>query len=251
MPTNGSGLGHANRLTADALAELLHKIYLDPRWGPEMLQSLSVGGVDGTTRNRFRGSPAAERVRAKTGTLSGKSCLSGYVGDGHEVLVFSIFVDGIRNRRFTTMAVRAAQVSAVNAMMRFARGIVGEPPTEEVEPGVDFEVGEEILEADVEEKPPSPGPPHPSAHPAARQAAPAEPHRPSHARGSRASPRPAPPRARPKAHRPAPIEPEVELPDDPVLPAPTPIPRVPSYSGNRRPSSSLLQNSSSPAAARR
>ena len=118
-----------------------------------MLQSLSVGGVDGTTRNRFRGSPAAERVRAKTGTLSGKSCLSGYVGDGHEVLVFSIFVDGIRNRRFTTMAVRAAQVSAVNAMMRFARGIVGQPPTDEVEPGVDFEVGEEILEADLEEKP--------------------------------------------------------------------------------------------------
>jgi serine-type D-Ala-D-Ala carboxypeptidase/endopeptidase (penicillin-binding protein 4) len=151
VPSNGSGLGHSNRLTADALAELLHKIYTDPRWGPELLQSLSVGGVDGTTRNRFRGSPAAERVRAKTGTLSGKSCLSGYVGDGSEVLVFSIFVDGIRNRRYTTMAVRNAQVSAVNAMMRFARGVTG--PAEEVEPGVDFEVGDEILEADMEERP--------------------------------------------------------------------------------------------------
>ncbi len=123
LPTNGSGLGHGNRLTADALAELLHKIYLDPRWGPEMMQSLSVGGVDGTTRNRFRGSPAAERVRTKTGTLSGKSCISGYVGDGEDVLAFSIFVDGIRDRRFTTMAVRSAQVSAVNAMMAYARGV--------------------------------------------------------------------------------------------------------------------------------
>ena len=82
VPTNGSGLGHSNRLTADAMAELLQKLYSDPRWGPELLQSLSVGGVDGTIRNRFRGSPAAERVRAKTGTLNGKSCLSGYVGDG-------------------------------------------------------------------------------------------------------------------------------------------------------------------------
>jgi D-alanyl-D-alanine carboxypeptidase/D-alanyl-D-alanine-endopeptidase (penicillin-binding protein 4) len=153
VPSNGSGLGHANRLTADALAELLHKLYSDPRWGPELMQSLSVGGVDGTTRNRFRGQVAAERVRAKTGTLSGKSCLSGYVGDGHEVLVFSIFVDGIRNRRYTTMAVRAAQVNAVNAMMRFARGVTGPAPGEEVEPGVDFEVGDEILEADMEERP--------------------------------------------------------------------------------------------------
>ena len=72
--------------------------YLPLERQEELVQSLSVGGVDGTTRNRFRGSPAAERVRAKTGTLQGKSCLSGYVGDGHEILVFSILVDGLRGR---------------------------------------------------------------------------------------------------------------------------------------------------------
>ena len=77
VPRNGSGLGHANRITADAMAALLRTLYLDPRVGPELLQSLSVGGVDGTTRNRFKGTLAAERVRAKTGTLHGKSCLSG------------------------------------------------------------------------------------------------------------------------------------------------------------------------------
>ncbi len=58
---NGSGLGHANRITADAMAALLRSLYLDPRVGPELLQSLSVGGVDGTTRNRFKGTLAAER----------------------------------------------------------------------------------------------------------------------------------------------------------------------------------------------
>jgi len=63
---------------------------LAPRVGPDLLQSLSVGGVDGTTRNRFRGSAAAERVRAKTGTLNGVSCLSGYVGDQSDLVVFSI-----------------------------------------------------------------------------------------------------------------------------------------------------------------
>jgi hypothetical protein len=170
-------------------------------------------------------------VRAKTGTLSGKSSLSGYVGDGHEVLIFSIFVDGIRNRRFTTMAVRNAQVSAVNAMMRFARGIVG-GPTEEVEPGVDFEVGEEILEADLEEKA-SDALPEPAKAPDVSRAA--DPTRsfvePKESRESR---EPRGPRA---PLRPKPIEPEVEIPDD-GDDLPPPVPRsIPSFSGNRRPGS--------------
>ena len=117
VPHNGSGLGHANRITADAMSALLRTLYLDPRVGPEILQSLSVGGVDGTTRNRFKGTIAAERVRAKTGTLHGKSCLSGLVGDGSDVLAFSILVEGIRGRRLAE--VRGAQVGCVNAMMRY------------------------------------------------------------------------------------------------------------------------------------
>jgi hypothetical protein len=117
VPRNGSGLGHANRITADAMSALLRTLYLDPRVGPEILQSLSVGGIDGTTRNRFKGTIAAERVRAKTGTLHGKSCLSGLVGDGSDVLAFSILVEGIRGRRLAE--VRGAQVSCVNAMMRY------------------------------------------------------------------------------------------------------------------------------------
>jgi len=76
-----------------------------------------VGGVDGTTRNRFKGTIAAERVRAKTGTLHGKSCLSGLVGDGSDVLAFSILVEGIRGRKLAE--VRGAQVGCVNAMMRY------------------------------------------------------------------------------------------------------------------------------------
>jgi D-alanyl-D-alanine carboxypeptidase/D-alanyl-D-alanine-endopeptidase (penicillin-binding protein 4) len=147
VSVNGSGLGHANRITPEAMADLLRRLFLDPRLGPDMLQSLSVGGVDGTTRNRFRGSPAAERVRAKTGTLNGKSCLAGYVGDGSDILAFSIMVQGMGARGLGP--VRQAQVIAVNAMMRYARGAVGPAPLEEVAPaGVDFETGEEV--ADIE-----------------------------------------------------------------------------------------------------
>ena len=122
---NGSGLGHNNRITANAMADLLRALYFDPRIGPEILQSLSVGGIDGTTRNRFRGSLAARRVRAKTGTLNGKSCLSGLVGDGGDIIVFSMLMQGTRSRA-NLAAVRASQVAAVNAMMRFVREGTGE-----------------------------------------------------------------------------------------------------------------------------
>ena len=130
VPRNGSGLGHANRITADAMSALLRTLYLDPRVGPEILQSLSVGGVDGTTRNRFKGTIAAERVRAKTGTLNGKSCLSGLVGDGSDVLAFSILVEGIRGRHLAE--VRGAQVGCVNAMMRYVYEAVEGPRPLEV-----------------------------------------------------------------------------------------------------------------------
>jgi serine-type D-Ala-D-Ala carboxypeptidase/endopeptidase (penicillin-binding protein 4) len=145
VPRNGSGLGHANRITADAMADLLRALYLDPRVGPELVQSLSVGGIDGTTRNRFKGTLAARRVRAKTGTLAGKSCLSGLVGDGPDVLAFSILVQGLRGRH-SLGAVRGAQVSCVNAMMRYVRDARGAPgqPGEGAPPAVDIEAGEEI-----------------------------------------------------------------------------------------------------------
>jgi D-alanyl-D-alanine carboxypeptidase/D-alanyl-D-alanine-endopeptidase (penicillin-binding protein 4) len=151
---NGSGLGHANRITADAMARLLRALYLDPRIGPEILQSLSVGGVDGTTRNRFKGSPAAKRVRAKTGTLIGKSCLSGYVGDGSDVLVFSILVDGLMGKGLLR-AVRGAQVGAVNAMMRYVRDGTGQPtalpPSLDQPPtDTDYENGDDIMDSDGE-----------------------------------------------------------------------------------------------------
>jgi D-alanyl-D-alanine carboxypeptidase len=156
VPTNGSGLGHGNRITPEAMADLLRRLFLDPRLGPDMVQSLSVGGVDGTTRNRFRGSPAAERVRAKTGTLAGKSCLSGYVGDGSDILVFSIMVQGLRGRALAS--VRHAQVTAVNAMMRYARGAVGPAPSDELTP-TDVEAGDEPGEGESDEAEPGSTPP--------------------------------------------------------------------------------------------
>jgi hypothetical protein len=86
-------------------------------------------------------------VRAKTGTLAGKSCLSGLVGDGPDVLAFSILVQGLHGRH-SLGAVRGAQVSCVNAMMRYVRDARGGVGPGEGEPGAppvtDIEAGEEV-----------------------------------------------------------------------------------------------------------
>jgi D-alanyl-D-alanine carboxypeptidase/D-alanyl-D-alanine-endopeptidase (penicillin-binding protein 4) len=124
---NGSGLTHANRLRPVDLGQLLFKLYHSFDLGPEFVQSLAVGGVDGTISNRFHG-VLAGRVRGKTGTLSGVSVLSGYVGDQPGVMIFCIFVEGFRGRFLP--AVRQIQARIVEALMRFVHDdkTSNEPP---------------------------------------------------------------------------------------------------------------------------
>ena len=122
---NGSGLTHENRITPGDLSSLLRKIYYDMSVAPEFLASLAVAGIDGTIRNRFLGTDAVGLVRAKTGTLSGVSALSGYVGERDDVLIFSIFVEGFRHRR--TNEVRHAQVRMVEAMLSYLRSDAAAP----------------------------------------------------------------------------------------------------------------------------
>lgn len=115
---NGSGLTHSNRLRPGDLGLILNRLYHQLDVGPEFLQSLAVGGIDGTIHHRFHGSSVGQ-VRAKTGTLFGVSVLSGYVGDRPGVLVFCIFVQGFRGRRLES--IRHAQARIVETLLRYVR----------------------------------------------------------------------------------------------------------------------------------
>ncbi len=77
---NGSGLSRSERITPRQLALML-KAAQAGRWGPELMMSLPLAGVDGTLRNRLKTGPAAGRARLKSGTLKNVVSLAGYVPD--------------------------------------------------------------------------------------------------------------------------------------------------------------------------
>ena len=98
---NGSGLFDANRVTAWSTVAVLRWAWRDPDVQPEYVAQLSVGGVDGTLRHRFRTERTKRRVRAKTGTLDDVIALSGYVlreGGGPPV-AFSIFFNHVAGKQ--------------------------------------------------------------------------------------------------------------------------------------------------------
>ncbi len=82
---DGSGLAHRNKLTARVIVRMLQYAQGRP-WFDTFYASLPVAGnrdpaIGGTLTDRMVGTPAQNNLRAKTGTLSGVTALSGYVTD--------------------------------------------------------------------------------------------------------------------------------------------------------------------------
>lgn len=75
---NGSGLSRETRVTARFMNDLLRHAYAHPLM-PEFIASMSLNGLDGTTRRRFRGRPEAGRMHLKTGRLDKVAAIAGYV----------------------------------------------------------------------------------------------------------------------------------------------------------------------------
>ena len=94
--TDGSGLSRNDMVTAEATVQLL--TYMSKhRYAQTLRDALPIAGVDGTLRNRFKGTFAENNLRAKTGSLSSAASLSGYVTTAAgENLVFSIMVNNYR-----------------------------------------------------------------------------------------------------------------------------------------------------------
>ncbi len=116
--TNGSGLYDSDRFTPAQLVTLLRTAYRDFRFAADFVGSLSLAGADGTIGHRLEGSAAERYVRAKTGTLSGVSCLSGYAGaPGRMPLAFSILMNDVPEHAATDA--RRAQDAIAEALVVF------------------------------------------------------------------------------------------------------------------------------------
>ena len=92
---DGSGLSRQNLVTPRATVKLL-RYAARQSWGAEYIDSLPVGGVDGTLASRFKTIPAGAKVQAKTGSLDHVDVLSGYLTTTKgERLVFSIMSNNL------------------------------------------------------------------------------------------------------------------------------------------------------------
>ncbi len=93
---DGSGLSPDDRIAPRALTRLLLYAAHQP-WGEQWRDTLPIAGVDGTLEGRFRNSPLAGKMWAKTGTLNETSCITGYLtAASGQTIAFSVMVNARR-----------------------------------------------------------------------------------------------------------------------------------------------------------
>lgn len=114
---DGSGLSRMNLVTANLILGIL----TDRAEDKVFYEALPVGAVDGTLRGRFKNTPAAGKVRAKTGTLTGASSLSGYLTtNAGEHLAFAILMNHYERANGSATA-RAAQDALILTLMNLPK----------------------------------------------------------------------------------------------------------------------------------
>jgi D-alanyl-D-alanine carboxypeptidase/D-alanyl-D-alanine-endopeptidase (penicillin-binding protein 4) len=74
---NGAGLSRESRISARLMADILLAAERGP-YAAEFVASLSLGGIDGTTRGRFDRASGSGRMHVKSGRLDHVSALAGY-----------------------------------------------------------------------------------------------------------------------------------------------------------------------------
>ena len=96
---NGSGLSRDVRISAGGLAKVLRAAGYNPWWA-EFTASMSLAGLDGTLRKRFRDEAATGRMHLKTGRLDDVYATAGYVhalsGRDYAVVILQNYKDANR-----------------------------------------------------------------------------------------------------------------------------------------------------------
>lgn len=109
---DGSGLSRSDQAAPREVARLLDALRDKPGFS-KLYKSLPIAGQDGTLATRMRSGPARGHCRAKTGTLTGVSALSGYcITRSHRMLVFSVLMNNANIYTARSIQDRVAQALA-------------------------------------------------------------------------------------------------------------------------------------------
>ena len=93
--SDGSGVSRYNYSSPEHFIKLLTWAYNDKVIRDQFLSTFPIGGWDGTLDDRMKNEDSTVKIIAKTGTLSGVSCLSGYIFTTRgDPLAFSILMNG-------------------------------------------------------------------------------------------------------------------------------------------------------------
>jgi D-alanyl-D-alanine carboxypeptidase/D-alanyl-D-alanine-endopeptidase (penicillin-binding protein 4) len=114
--SDGSGMSTYNRVTPRAMVTLLRWAQAQP-WGARWIATLPVGGVDGTLARRFKDTPLAGKLHAKTGSLSGASALAGtMIAASGQTLTFAIYANDFPDGSPATPAMDTALLAVAAAL---------------------------------------------------------------------------------------------------------------------------------------
>lgn len=112
---DGSGMSNYNRVTPRGTVTLL-RWGATQKWGPAWRETFPVAGVDGTLSNRFKGTPLAGRLFAKTGTLNASNALAGYMTTASgRTFTFAAYANDMPGDVSATKAIDAALVAVAEA----------------------------------------------------------------------------------------------------------------------------------------
>ena len=105
---DGSGMSTYNRVSPGGVVAFLRWTHSQP-WGAKFKATLPIGGVDGTLKNRFKGTSLEGKIMAKTGTLNATNAIAGFLtAKSGKVLVFSAYANDVPDDvRATALAERA------------------------------------------------------------------------------------------------------------------------------------------------
>lgn len=97
---DGSGLSRFNWITPEQMVTMLAFVQ-EQSYRDALEASLPIAGVDGTLKNRLKGTIAEKKAIAKTGSMGGVNTLAGYVTaqNGHK-LAYSIMTNGVYKSKY-------------------------------------------------------------------------------------------------------------------------------------------------------